>query len=132
MAKAPKKGQRMTPQQRMERRVEMAKRDDVEIIPRRAAETNDTIRLLTSNDYIINRLRQQLGRRNGVPVEKAIKFLERNEELRQEMNRLNAEMCAAMGMEYRPPRGFENPLKEEKQPDLEVVEPEPKKTAKAK
>lgn len=111
MAKAPKKGQRMTPQQRMERRIEMAKRDDVEIIPRRAAETNDTIRLLTSNDYIINRLRQQLGRRNGVPVEQAVKFLERNEELRQEMNRLNAEMCAAMGMEYRPPRGFENPLK---------------------
>lgn len=132
MAKAPKKGQRMTPQQRMERRVEMAKRDDVEVVPRRAAETNDSIRLLTSNDFIINRLRQQLGRRNGVPVEEAVKFLERNEELRQEMNRLNAEMCAAMGMDYRPPRGFDNPVAKEKQPELEVVDPEPKKTAKAK
>jgi len=27
------------------------------------------------------------------------------------MNTLNAEICASMGMDYRPPRGFENPLK---------------------
>ena len=107
-------------QERMERRVEMAKRDDVEVVPKRAAETNDFIRLLTSNDFIINRLRQQLGRRNGVPVEQAVQFLERNETLRQEMNTLNAEICASMGMDYRPPRGFENPLKVK--PELDVVE----------
>jgi len=123
-----KKGSKDIRQQRMERRIEMAKRDDVEVVPRRAAETNDFIRLLSANDFIINRLRQRLGRRNGVPVDQAIRFLERNEELRQEMNRLNAEMCAAMGMEYRPPRGFENPLK--KDPELEVVED--KKTAKVR
>ena len=104
-------------QERMERRVEMAKRDDVEVVPKRAAETNDFIRLLTSNDFVINRLRQQLGRRNGVPVEQAVQFLERNETLRQEMNTLNAEICASMGMDYRPPRGFENPLKRESNPE---------------
>lgn len=120
MAKAQKDAKKNYRQQRMERRVEMAKRDDVEVVPRRAAETNDFIRLLTSNDFIVNRLRQQLGRRNGVPVEQAVQFLERNEVLRQEMNKLNAEMCAAMGMDYRPPRGFENPIK--KEPELEVVE----------
>ncbi len=108
MAKENKKNMRL---QRQERRVEMAKRDDVEVVQKRAAETNDFIRLLTSNDFIINRLRQQLGRRNGVPVEQAVQFLERNEALRQEMNTLNAEICASMGMDYRPPRGFENPLK---------------------
>ncbi|ORJ61311.1 hypothetical protein [Geothermobacter hydrogeniphilus] len=120
MAKAQKEGKKDYRQQRMERRVEMAKRDDVEVVPRRAAETNDFIRLLTANDFIVNRLRQQLGRRNGVPVEQAVQFLERNEVLRQEMNKLNAEMCVAMGMDYRPPRGFENPIK--KEPELEVVE----------
>ena len=106
-------------QERMERRVEMAKRDDVEVVPKRAAETNDFIRLLTSNDFVINRLRQQLGRRNGVPVKQAVQFLERNETLRQEMNTLNAEICASMGMDYRPPRGFENPLK--KKPEQKGV-----------
>ena len=100
-------------QARRERRLEMAQRDDVEVIPRRALETNDSIRLLTANDYIINRLRNQLGRPRGVPVEMAVGFLQRNEELRQEMNLLNAEMCAAMGMPYRAPRGFENPLSAE-------------------
>jgi hypothetical protein len=117
MAKENKKNIR---QQRLERRVEMARRDDVEVVPKRAAETNDFIRLLTSNDFIFNRLRQQLGRRNGVPVEQAVQFLERNETLRQEMNTLNAEICASMGMDYRPPRGFDNPLKMKS--ELEKVE----------
>jgi len=99
-------------QARRERKLEMAQRDDVEVIPRRALETNDSIRLLTANDFIINRLRNQLGRPNGVPVDEAVRFLQRNEQLRQEMNLLNAEMCAAMGMPYRAPRGFENPLEE--------------------
>ncbi|MDY0227134.1 MAG: hypothetical protein RBR38_09925 [Desulfomicrobium apsheronum] len=97
-------------QARRERKLEMAQRDDMEVIPRRALETNDSIRLLTANDFIINRLRNQLGRPNGVPVDQAVRFLERNEQLRQEMNRLNAEMCEAMGMSYRAPRGFQNPL----------------------
>ena len=100
-------------QERLNRKLELAKRDDMDVISRRAAETNDFIRLLSANDYIINRLRNQLGRRNGVPVDQAVKFLERNEALRQEMNLLNAEMCQALGMQYRAPRGFENPLKEE-------------------
>ncbi len=100
---------------RRERRLEMAQRDDVEVIPRRAAETNDSIKLLTANDFIINRLRNQLGRPNGVPVDQAVLFLERNEELRQDMNRLNAEMCKALGMPYRAPRGFNNPLHEDGQ-----------------
>lgn len=109
-------------QERLERKLELAKRDDMDVISRRAAETNDFIRLLSANDYIINRLRNQLGRPNGVPVDQAVKFLERNEELRQEMNTLNAEMCQALGMSYRAPRGFDNPLKED-------VKKEPKKKA---
>lgn len=97
-------------QERLDRKIELAKRDDMDVISRKAAETNDSIRLLSANDYIINLLRNKLGRPNGVPVEQAVAFLERNETLRQEMNLLNAEMCRAMGMSYRAPRGFENPL----------------------
>lgn len=100
-------------QERLDRKLELAKRDDMEVISRRAAETNDFIRLLSANDYIINRLRNQLGRPSGVPVDQAVKFLERNEVLRQEMNKLNAEMCKSLGMSYRAPRGFDNPLKED-------------------
>lgn len=98
-------------QERLDRKIELAKRDDMDVISRKAAETNDSIRLLSANDYIINLLRNKLGRPNGVPVDQAVAFLERNETLRQEMNLLNAEMCRAMGMSYRAPRGFENPLK---------------------
>lgn len=101
---------KFTPEERKARRVELAQRDDAEVITRRAAETNDFIRLLTANDYIVNRLRNNLGRRNGVPAAAAIAFLERNEQLRQEMNQLNAEMCKAMGIDYTPPRGYDNPL----------------------
>ncbi len=54
------------------------------------------------------------------PSLSSVKTLEHNEALRQEMNTLNAEICASMGMDYRPPRGFENPLK--KLPELEMVE----------
>lgn len=101
---------KFSPEERKARRVELAQRDDAEVITRRAAETNDFIRLLSANDYIVNRLRNNLGRRNGVPAAAAITFLERNEQLRQEMNQLNAEMCKAMGIDYTPPRGYDNPL----------------------
>jgi hypothetical protein len=101
---------KFSPEERKARRVELAQRDDAEVITRRAAETNDFIRLLSANDYIVNRLRNNLGRRNGVPAGAAIAFLERNEQLRQEMNQLNAEMCKAMSIDYTPPRGYDNPL----------------------
>jgi hypothetical protein len=116
---AKENGKRNFRQERLERKVELAKRDDMEVISRRAAETNDFIRLLSANDYIINRLRNQLGRPNGVPVDQAVRFLERNEELRQGMNKLNAEMCQALGMSYRAPRGFDNPLREEEKKGVE-------------
>jgi hypothetical protein len=105
---------KFSPEERKARRVELAQRDDAEVITRRAAETNDFIRLLSANDYIVNRLRNNLGRRNGVPAAAAIAFLERNEQLRQEMNLLNAEMCKAMGIDYTPPRGYDNPLEAQK------------------
>ena len=105
---------KFTPEERKARRVELAQRDDAEVITRRAAETNDFIRLLSANDYIVNRLRNNLGRRNGVPTAAAIAFLERNEQLRQEMNLLNAEMCKAMSIDYTPPRGYDNPLEANK------------------
>lgn len=102
---------KFSPEERKARRLELAQRDDAEVITRRAAETNDFIRLLSANDYIVNRLRNNLGRRNGVPAVSAVLFLERNERLRQEMNALNAEMCQAMNIPYRPPRGYDIPGK---------------------
>lgn len=99
-------------EERRRRRIEMAGRDDVEVISRRSPETNDFIRLLTINDYIVNRLRNLIGRRNGVPAAVGIRLLEHNEHLRDELNRLNAEMCQVMNLPYKPPRGFENPLEE--------------------
>ena len=40
-------------------------------------------------------------------------LLMRSQKIKDEINLLNAEMCAMMGWEYRPPRGFTNPLGEE-------------------
>jgi hypothetical protein len=102
--------------ERLARKVENAKRDDMDVVSRRAMETQDTINLLRSNDYIIYQLRQKLGRTNGVPIGVAAQFLERNENLRKEMNLLNAEICKAMGTPYRAPRGFANPFAEKEHP----------------
>jgi len=53
-----------------------------------------------------------MGRNKNIKFEKAQEFIERSQKIKEDINLLNAEMCQVMGWEYRPPRGFTNPLGE--------------------
>jgi transposase len=94
-------------QERKQRKLELAQRDDTGIVSRMASETNDAIYLLTQNDFIVSRVRGSFGRPGKLSAQEALVFLERNEGLRQEMNLLNVEMAKKLGISYRPPRGYE-------------------------
>jgi len=51
-----------------------------------------------------------MGRNSNITFEKAQEFIERSQQIREEINLLNAEMCELMEWDYTPPRGFTNPL----------------------
>ena len=51
-----------------------------------------------------------MGRNSNITFEKAQEFIERSQQIREEINLLNAEMCQLMDWDYTPPRGFTNPL----------------------
>jgi len=54
-------------------------------------------------------------RKGKIEQNKAARFLVEAERIKEELNQLNAEMCRELGREYKPPNGFVNPLKKEKQ-----------------
>lgn len=53
-----------------------------------------------------------MGRHMSIRFEKAQEFIKRSQKIKEDINLLNAEMCKEMGWDYRPPRGFTNPLGE--------------------
>lgn len=112
-------------QERKQRKLELAQRDDTGIVSRMASETNDAIYLLTQNDFIVSRVRGSFGRPGKLSAQEALVFLERNEGLRQEMNILNVEMAKKLGISYRPPRGYERIVATEE--SIPAVAPEKKK-----
>lgn len=109
----------LTPQQRREQRrekklndkLERARRDDTGVISRRAGETNDFIRLINSNDFFTDQIRDQMGRTPDIPFEAALKLLERNEEIRVLINNLNFDMAKLLGRDYKSPERYEDTLK---------------------
>lgn len=126
---------RMTRDEYRKFKMERAEREDTMVIAQRTPETQDCARLLESNDFLVARLRTNFGstRRGALTPEQALAFLQRNDELRQELNLINAEMSKAMGIDYRPPRGFSNPLATkttEKAPEVKEPEEKPKAPAK--
>ncbi|MDD2466251.1 MAG: hypothetical protein PHI97_19805 [Desulfobulbus sp.] len=102
--------------QRLERKMELAQRDDMGIVSRRTLDSSDFIRLFGTTDFMLSLVRGNMGRKGKIDVARAAKFLGEAERIKEEINLLNAEMCRELGREYKPPYGFENPLKEEKQP----------------
>lgn len=99
--------------QRLERKMELARREDMGIVSRRTLDSSDFIRLFGTTDFMLSLVRGNMGRKGKIDVELAAKFLADAERIKEELNLLNAEMCRELGREYKPPYGFENPLKEE-------------------
>lgn len=100
--------------QRLERKMELAQRDDMGIVSRKTLDSSDFIRLFGTTDFMLSLVRGNMGRKGKIDVARAAKFLGEAERIKEELNLLNAEMCRELGREYKPPHGFENLLKEEK------------------
>jgi len=95
-----------------ERKMEKVTRDDFDVISRKTRDQSDFIGMLNTLDNLLYQLRMNMGRSSNIQLDKAQEFLVRSQKIKDEINLLNAEMCAMMGWDYRPPRGFTNPLGE--------------------
>lgn len=93
-----------------ERKLEKVNRDDFDVISRKTRDQSDFIGMLNTLDNLLYQLRMNMGRSSNIQLDKAQEFLVRSQKIKDEINLLNAEMCAMMGWDYRPPRGFINPL----------------------
>lgn len=93
-----------------DRKLKKVVRDDVDVISRKTLDQSDFITMLNTHDNVLHRLRMTMGRNKNITFEKAQEFIERSQQIREEINLLNAEMCELMEWDYTPPRGFSNPL----------------------
>jgi 5'-3' exonuclease len=85
-------------------------RDDIDVISRKTLDQSDFITMLNTHDNVLHRLRMTMGRNKNITFEKAQEFIERSQQIREEIKQLNAEMCELMDWDYTPPRGFTNPF----------------------
>ena len=95
-----------------ERKMEKVTRDDFDVISRKTRDQSDFIGMLNTLDNLLYQLRMNMGRSSNIQLDKAQNFLVRSQRIKDEINLLNAEMCEMIGWDYRPPRGFTNPLGE--------------------
>lgn len=93
-----------------DRKLQKVVRDDIDVISRKTLDQSDFITMLNTHDNVLHRLRMTMGRNSIITFEKAQEFIERSQQIREEINLLNAEMCELMNWDYTPPRGFTNPL----------------------
>ncbi|HEY3309790.1 MAG TPA: hypothetical protein VGJ93_15160 [Desulfuromonadaceae bacterium] len=95
-----------------DRKLKKVVRDDIDVISRKTLDQSDFITMLNTHDNVLHRLRMTMGRNSNITFENAQEFIERSQQIREEINLLNAEMCQLMDWDYTPPRGFTNPLGE--------------------
>ena len=93
-----------------DRKLQKVVRDDIDVISRKTLDQSDFITMLNTHDNVLHKLRMTMGRNSNITFEKAQEFIERSQQIREEINLLNAEMCDLMAWDYTPPRGFTNPL----------------------
>lgn len=93
-----------------DRKLKKVVRDDIDVISRKTLDQSDFITMLNTHDNVLHRLRMTMGRNSNITFEKAQEFIERSQQIREEINLLNAEMCELMEWDYTPPRGFTNPF----------------------
>jgi len=93
-----------------DRKLKKVVRDDIDVISRKTLDQSDFITMLNTHDNVLHRLRMTMGRNSNITFEKAQEFIERSQQIREEINLLNAEMCELMNWDYTPPRGFTNPF----------------------
>ena len=79
-----------------DRKLQKVVRDDIDVISRKTLDQSDFITMLNTHDNVLHRLRMTMGRNSNITFEKAQEFIERSQQIREEINLLNAEMCEMM------------------------------------
>ncbi|MGA2150612.1 MAG: hypothetical protein ABSG48_00415 [Geobacteraceae bacterium] len=101
-------------QDRLNRKLQMAQRDDMDFVSRKAEDTSDFIILIGTTDFLVDKLRKSMGRKRRIDGIKAVQFIARIEAIKDELNLWNAEVSRELKRDYKPPYGYDNPLKKEK------------------
>ena len=104
------------------RKLENAKRDDTSVVFCRARDTGDFINILNSNDNLVYQMRMNMGRRESLTFEVVKGYIDRSRRIKEELNLMNAEMCQLLDYTYKPPRGFDHPLKKQEKQAVPGVE----------
>lgn len=104
------------------RKLENAKRDDTSVVFCRARDTGDFINILNSNDNLVYQMRMNMGRRESLTFEVVKSYIDRSRRIKEELNLMNAEMCQLLDYTYKPPRGFDHPLKKQEKQAVPGVE----------
>jgi len=65
-------------------------------------------------------LRKSLGRKGRIDGIRAVQYIARIEAIKDELNLWNSEVSKDLRRNYRPPFGYENPLKEEERKEADV------------
>ena len=104
------------------RKLENAKRDDTSVVFCRARDTGDFVNILNSNDNLVYQMRMNMGRRDSLTFEVVQSYIDRSRRIKEELNLMNAEMCQLLDYTYKPPRGFDHPLKKQEKQAVPGVE----------
>lgn len=97
-------------EKKLQRKLEMAQRNDKEVISRTTEDTADFIRLIETADFLLRLIRINMGRKGKIDGMRGLELIARIETIKDELHLWNAEVSHELGANYRPPYGFVNPL----------------------
>ncbi len=96
----------------MKNKIERAGQDDTTVISQKTRDTSQFTNLINVTDNLLFTTRMNVGIPGSkVTIEKFQQILNNVNDAKETINSMNAEMCKILGRDYRPPRGFSNPLK---------------------
>ena len=102
-----------TREQVLEHKLKQVTEEGYDVVPRRALETNTMIVLVTKNDFLVDKLRDRIEQDTRIDTTSAVELLKKNRELRRSWPS-ECEVERNLAVDYYPPRGLENPLKNNK------------------
>lgn len=92
-------------------KIEKAGQADYNVISQKTRDSAEFVNLINFNDQLMFQLRMNVGINPRVTSEVFNTFMSRSKEAKELINTINAELCRALGRDYRPPRGFKHPFK---------------------
>lgn len=117
----------LSPQQRhqvwVDNKMEKAKNDDFNVIQQKTRDTAETVNFLNIVDNLMYHIRMNSGTMGSrIPEGAQDKYVKKINDIKAALNLVAAEMCRDTNRTYRPPRGYKNPLLENKPKAKEAVQ----------